>query len=265
MHRPQSPESCVAVDVFSPDSAHVLAPLDQGLHEAVLANIDPAVRKALFGGLLSNAWIMAASVGWIFTTATALSRKNPLGWAAVALGWAVWALGVGPIEHDPALMDVLKTSFARVRPSPIHRTASFPSGHTAADVFTVGALLFVLLPAVYGAAQRPGGEGSDAGSGRSGGGDGGGSEAEGSGASGLFGAVYSAQYSWSLWALSAATTIVGRVGVDAHWLSDTLAGGALSMALVGGLAAATQRLAAAGAPSSSSVAAVAGEPSERRD
>ncbi len=59
---------------------------------------------------------------------------------------------MGPVEHDPTLMDVLKNGFGRERPSPIHRTASFPSGHTAADTFVVGALLFVLLPLAFGGA-----------------------------------------------------------------------------------------------------------------
>lgn len=51
------------------------------------------------------------------------------------------------------------------------------------------------------------------------------------------------EHAGPLLAASAATTVVGRVGADAHWLSDTLAGGGLSLALVSGLAMATAQLA----------------------
>ncbi|PNW80719.1 hypothetical protein CHLRE_07g327100v5 [Chlamydomonas reinhardtii] len=250
--------SVVAVDVFHPDSAHLLQPLDSGLHEWVLSNLDPGLRRALFGTVLSNGWLLAATIGWIFTTATAMTRNNPLGWQACALGWLLWVHFVGPVEHDPTLMDMLKQSFGRLRPSPIHRTASFPSGHTAADVMTVGALLFVLLPVVYGSRQQQQGqqqqEGQQQEQGEQGQGQGQ-RQAAGSSGSSSGGAVagfaqavkdkiYAAQeHAGPLLAASAATTVVGRVGADAHWLSDTLAGGGLSLALVSGLAMATAQLA----------------------
>ncbi|GLC36016.1 hypothetical protein PLESTM_000393000 [Pleodorina starrii] len=240
--------SMVAMDVFYPDGLHLLQPVDQAIHQAVLENIDPALRRQLFGNVVSNVWSLASSVGWIFATATALSRRNPLAWQSCALGWALWIFGVGPIEHDPALMEALKDGFGRARPSPVHRTASFPSGHTACAVLLVGALLFVLLPVVYGSKPGKGGGGSGGvsrGDGEEGEaavvGSGGG--AGGKGSHPIFDAIYSVQFSWGLWAASALTTIVGRVGVDAHWLSDTLAGAALSVALVSGLASATERLA----------------------
>jgi hypothetical protein len=51
----------------------------------------------------------------------------------------------------------------RVRPSTLHHTFSFPSGHTTAAVFTVGALLLVLLPLLLEQEQeQPGREGSSA-------------------------------------------------------------------------------------------------------
>ncbi|EFJ43084.1 hypothetical protein VOLCADRAFT_106968 [Volvox carteri f. nagariensis] len=250
--------SMITYDIFGPTSLHVLQPVDQAFHHAVQASIDPELRRHLFGEVLSNWWIMAGSLGWIFTTATALSRYNPLAWQACALGWALWIFGVGPIEHDPALMEFLKTTFDRVRPSPVRRTPSFPSGHSAAAVLVVGALLFVLLPVVYG--RRPAAGGRDAaaqGGGPDGaGGDNGGLGTVGGGAAGshhpVLQAFYSVQGSWSLWALSALTTMLGRVGFDAHWLSDTLAGTALSVALVSGLANATERLSAAASSSSPS-------------
>lgn len=229
--------SAVAIDVFDPNSAHLLQPLDTAVHQAALS-IDPMVRKQVFGGVVSNGFIMAAAVGWIFTTATAMSRYNPLGWAACGLGWALWLFGGGPIQHDPLLMELTKAAFGRERPSPIHRTASFPSGHTTAVVLLVGALLFVLLPAVYGNAKRR--EAGQEGQGGSEvGGEGGAAQQPG----GFFGALYGAQNSWALWGLTTATTITGRVLVDAHWLSDTLGGAGLGLAMVSGLAMATDRIA----------------------
>lgn len=53
----------------------------------------------------------------------------------------------------------------------------------------------------------------------------------------------SPQNSWALWGLTTATTITGRVLVDAHWLSDTLGGAGLGLAMVSGLAMATDRIA----------------------
>lgn len=77
--------SLIAFDVFAPNSLHLLQPIDQALHEATLANIDPEVRRTLFAGVFSNWWIISGAIGWIFTTATASvssvqhppSRKQP--------------------------------------------------------------------------------------------------------------------------------------------------------------------------------------------
>ncbi|GLI61612.1 hypothetical protein VaNZ11_004033 [Volvox africanus] len=227
----------ISIDVFSPNSLHLLQPFDAAIHQSALSNTSPGFRHQLFGNILSNWWTLAGSVGWIFTTATAISRYNPLAWQACALGWFLWIFGVGPIEHDPLLMEVLEASFSRPRPSPLRCTPSFPSGHTAAVVLAIGALLFVLLPVVYG--NRPGGGGGGKkGAAAVAGGDGNG----GARSHPVLEFIYSVQGSWGLWALSAVTTAVGRLGVDAHWLSDTLAGGALSVALVSGLAKATERL-----------------------
>ncbi|KAG2497827.1 hypothetical protein HYH03_004097 [Edaphochlamys debaryana] len=228
--------SLIAWDVFAPDAPHLLQPLDAGLHAAVQENLDPAVRQIL-SKPVSNFFLVAASVGWIFATAAALSRRNPRAWAGVGLGWALWAWGVGPIQHDPLLMDVLKNTFGRARPSPIHSSASFPSGHLASDVLLVGGLLFVILPLVYGSwEQRARQEGQR-------------QEEEGGSAGGasvaglLMTAIdWSQQHAGPLLGMSVAVTLAGRVGADAHWLSDTLAGAGLGLALVSGWAGAMQRM-----------------------
>lgn len=45
------------------------------------------------------------------------------------------------IVGDPFVVDQLKTQFQRLRPSNIHNTYAFPSGHTTADVFIMGSTL----------------------------------------------------------------------------------------------------------------------------
>ncbi|GIL56161.1 hypothetical protein Vafri_11572 [Volvox africanus] len=64
--------SMISIDVFSPNSLHLLQPFDEAIHQSALSNISPGFRQQIFGNILSNWWTMAGSVGWIFTTATAI-------------------------------------------------------------------------------------------------------------------------------------------------------------------------------------------------
>lgn len=201
----------IAFDVFAPNSPHLLLPIDQAVHHWA-QGIDPDLRKGFFDHLLSNISTLFATVGWLVATATGVSRRNRTAWAALGLGWALWILVAGPIEGDPLVMGFLKEAFHRARPSDIRLSPSFPSGHTSCEVLLVGALLFVLLPAVYG--RR---------------------EALRSPPPGLLRPAYDLQGSWPLLGLCTAGTIGGRVCADAHWLSDTLAGALLGLALVSGL------------------------------
>lgn len=136
----------------------------------------------------------------------------------------------------------------------MHHTFSFPSGHTSAAVFIVGALVTVLLPftvqllmqqqvnsSVSTAEQAATMQGQDAqvsSNSSSGSGSSSGSE-EGSvvsaGSSEGFWRMYDVA-AMSVWAAAWATTATGRVLADAHWVSDTLAGGCLAIATVSGLA-----------------------------
>ncbi len=51
-------------------------------------------------------------------------------------------------------MDSIKEAFHRLRPSPIHSSFSFPSGHTTGATFIVATLLFVLIPVFLHTLQR---------------------------------------------------------------------------------------------------------------
>jgi hypothetical protein len=50
------------------------------------------------------------------------------------------------------------------------------------------------------------------------------------------------QAAWPIWVLAWGTTAVGRVLGDAHWVSDTLAGGCLGLAVTSVLAIGAERL-----------------------
>jgi membrane-associated phospholipid phosphatase len=95
------------------------------------------------------------------------------------------------------------------------------SGHTTAATFICGTLLFVLLPAVLAALEQ--------------------SEEEEEGAeqpvpgsvaaSAQQAAAWLVQRRWQLLGSAAALTATGRVLSKAHWVSDTLAGFCLGVAL----------------------------------
>lgn len=187
--------AAVSFDVFAPNSAHLLADIDAALHEWVVANT--AANNSTTAKLMSNMPILVGIIGWVTTTVLALVRDPLPGLRAVAISWTAYFVAAGTIPHgDPALVNALKNAFARARPSAIHSTFSFPSGHTTSAFFVLGVLLAVLLPVAAG----PGGRLSP-------------------------GALV------ALWGGAGATVAAGRVLIDAHWLSDTMAGACLGSAV----------------------------------
>jgi membrane-associated phospholipid phosphatase len=129
-----------------------------------------------------------------------------------------YAAGAGfSTGSDAALVGALKSAFHRVRPSTeIHHTFSFPSGHTTAATFMVGAALVVLLPLVLRLLRD---------------GPGGGSDRGGGAATRLPDGVV-----FATWGGAVAMTAAGRVLADCHWVSDTAAGAALGVGCVCALA-----------------------------
>lgn len=229
----------VAVDVNSPDSLHLLAGLDQSLHAWVVANT-PGNHSQL-GLAMSNWPIAAAMAGWAATSMAALLRSSPSApshgaISRVALSWlAFWTCG-GVVRHgDPGLVHLLKTSFARQRPSALHHTFSFPSGHTTAAFFLVGTLLLVLLPAALQqqhAAALPQSEAREMAESSSC------DQAAALNSIGSGGAA-AGGVNWGavlpVWLGAGCTVAAGRVLVDAHWLSDTMAGACLGSGLALGV------------------------------
>jgi membrane-associated phospholipid phosphatase len=138
---------------------------------------------------------------------------------------------------DPPLVATLKDAFARVRPSTLHHTYSFPSGHTSAAVFIVGTLVVILLPLTLqllqekAASYNNSSSSSDQQSETS---DVSAVAAEASSGTAGFGlGVWGA---FGVWGAAWVVTATGRVLADAHWVTDTLAGGMLAVAVVSALA-----------------------------
>lgn len=207
-------------------SASPLVQLDAMLHGFVAAHTSAEWRAAVADIWISDAAISVGLVGWLAVSLACLARSPAAAVRPLGLAWATYVLTCGAVGHgDPPLVAALKSAFARPRPSvELHHTFSFPSGHTSAAVFTVGALLAVLLPL----ALRLWAQDCNS--------DNGSSEADAGVMSGSSSSTSLARDGSStalaLWAGAWVTTGAGRVLADAHWLSDTLAGGLLASGVV---------------------------------
>lgn len=153
--------------------------------------------------------------------------------------------------QDPLLVDALKRFFHRARPSLELHSFAFPSGHTTAATFIVGALLFILLPAALSANTPPSEAEQDSppskpmlqdaapqneGAPQEGGSLG---STVNNGLPGGRSWNFEAGRMWLredvlflVWALAIVCTAAGRVLAEAHWVSDTIAGAFLGAALV---------------------------------
>lgn len=203
--------SATSYAVFGP--AHLTLPVDSAAHAWVAAHTTPEWRRAVGEALISDAPINAGVITWVALSGRALAAAPRRAAAPVALCWAMYFLGAGAVPHsDPTLVHTLKEAFARVRPSlELHHTFAYPSGHTTAATFIVGAALVVLLPLAL--RLSGGGEGTRR----------------------LPDGV-----AIGVWGGAAAVTACGRVLADAHWVSDTFAGACLAVGCVAVLSAAVE-------------------------
>lgn len=128
-------------------SSSALLTLDRAAHAAVVAATSPAWRAAAADGPLSNACIDAALAAWLAAGAVALLASPRRAAAPLLAAWATYEAAAGAVgSHDPPLVAALKAAFARARPSDLHHSFSFPSGHATAGAFMAGALLLLLVP-----------------------------------------------------------------------------------------------------------------------
>jgi membrane-associated phospholipid phosphatase len=136
-----------------------------------------------------------------------------------------YLIGGGTILHgDPWLVKIIKEVFQRARPTELSWTYAFPSGHTTSAAFVIGALLFIILPAVleiYTNEQQ----GST-------------KETLISNTEEKLGSISNRAVQLMLeniiifWILCVATTASGRVIADVHWSTDVMAGACLGTGLV---------------------------------
>jgi len=262
--------STIAAAVFASSSSpsQLLHFIDASAHAWVATHTTAEWRLAVGERVISDLPIACGVAAWLLLSAACLSASPRRAAAPLALCWMFYfgAAGAGSLGADPWLVHALKELFARVRPScEIHHTYSFPSGHTAAATFLVGAALVVLLPL----AARLGGWGASAG-------PAGGSASPGNHSSSGSGDMTGTgrlldRVVFPIWGSAVATTACGRVLADAvrwvwglgwrrgvlvvahccacrhqssphrpapsiapsqHWVTDTLAGGSLGVACV---------------------------------
>ncbi|KAK9822051.1 hypothetical protein WJX74_003410 [Apatococcus lobatus] len=191
----------------------LLSGLDNLCHTWVVQHIPPEVRASTADVLVSDTFITLGLSGWAATSATILFRQPKGGFKSLLLAWGVYLSAAGAVtKGDPPLVWTLKELFHRTRPSTLHHTFSFPSGHTTAATFLIGGCLFVLLPAALADRSQ--------------------SSAPESAAIDQTQPSPAGNAAVAIWILAALTTACGRILADAHWLSDTMAGAAIGTLLV---------------------------------
>ncbi|GAB4817276.1 hypothetical protein N2152v2_004322 [Parachlorella kessleri] len=251
----------VAFDVFSPASLHLLAGVDTAAHGWVTAHIPPALQRIVMGKLISDTGIVLGLLGWAgvtvyaatstqsFYTSTPAGAGEDKGTATTSrsssasssstlqLGHALLVAAVGyaaggAFKHDdPLVVSLLKHLFGRSRPGTLlclllpvllddeqRRNASQQQGqqprlHT--NRASAAAAENRDLQGAASAAASASQAADDAGRGP------------------LLALLESLlQHRPPLWAGAAVVTAAGRVLADAHWVSDTMAGACLGIALV---------------------------------
>lgn len=209
-----SSAACFAAISLDISQTHLLlGSADSLCHTWVVQNIPPEVRASTADVLISDTFITLGLCGWAATSAAILFKQPRGGVKALLLAWGVYLSAAGAVtKGDPPLVWTLKELFHRSRPSTLHHTFSFPSGHTTAATFLIGGCLFVLLPAALTDSSQP--------------------SAPDSAASEQAQPSPNGNAAVAIWILAALTTACGRILADAHWLSDTLAGAAMGTLLV---------------------------------
>jgi len=181
-------------DVFSKQSFHLLAPLDTGVHVWVQTHVPSALQGFIFDTVLSDFGFGFPLVCWLV-----LDLKK--GGVMESVSSRNVKLGITALLTE-AFALVLKNAFQRQRPRLDIQSFSFPSGHTLTAVMISGFFLFFkLYPAV---------EKEDV----------------------KIAVANNAGFLVILWLMLSSITVVGRIGADAHWFTDTLAGASLGVSVV---------------------------------
>ena len=192
----------LAADQSTHESSVMANFVDGNVHDLVLATTPLEVREDVFAHLVSDPIPEAASLLLCVTSAICLSNKTQNN--ADGNVRRVTAVFAAVAVALPLVEAALKPWFHRLRPLPNAHTFSFPSGHVAGCAVTVGLLLFVMLDPTWRAVTGRIHEDAP-----------------------MTRGARAAAWFACIWA-----TAVGRVFADRHWLSDTMGGAALGVALV---------------------------------
>ena len=192
----------LAADQSTHESSVMANFVDGNVHDLVIATTPLEVREDVFAHLVSDPIPEAASLLLCVTSAICLSNKTQNN--ADGNVRRVTAVFAAVAVALPLVEAALKPWFHRLRPLPNAHTFSFPSGHVAGCAVTVGLLLFVMLDPTWRAVTGRIHEDAP-----------------------MTRGARAAAWFACIWA-----TAVGRVFADRHWLSDTMGGAALGVALV---------------------------------
>mmetsp|Transcript_11330 Transcript_11330/g.21584 ORF Transcript_11330/g.21584 Transcript_11330/m.21584 type:complete len:358 (+) Transcript_11330:196-1269(+) len=184
---------------------------DAAIHQFITSHLSPEQR--LWWDQSGSNWAIYAAVaaGFVTLVAAVLADKPGNALRAVragVLGQAAYLTCAGSIPgSDPAVVMFLKETFHRARPSALHHSFAFPSGHTTAAAFTAGLLLWVLLPLAFPSTNTE------------------------TGKQAAPAVEFVASNRTAIFAALVALAACGRMLADVHWLSDTLAGASLGSAV----------------------------------
>lgn len=107
--------------------------IDQPAQHWVFTTLSPETREYAGGWVLSDAWIASGIIGWWLCGFTLVAQSGANGAAMLGTAVAAYLLGGGfLLSGDVLLVDFIKHVLQRVRPSTLHKTFSYPSGHTTA-------------------------------------------------------------------------------------------------------------------------------------
>ncbi|GMH40896.1 hypothetical protein BSKO_08800 [Bryopsis sp. KO-2023] len=212
--------SADAYDITAPNSLRLFSGVDWTIHEWVSTHVADGLPHIVFDRLLSDFFIVVPVILWILldraqsqaggnSSGEVAKQEEEKGLGAYngedSISAGVYA-GVGAAVTFSMMLSK-EVLFPRLRPRPGLATLSFPSGHTMAAVMLTGMFLIRTRFEIEGL-------GAD-------------SEKD---IPGWITWVYASGE--LLVVLSGIVTATGRIGADAHWLSDTVAGACLGLGAV---------------------------------
>lgn len=124
--------SLITWDVFQ--GPHwLVSHLDEPAQHWVFTSLSFETRQLAGSWVLSNSFIATGVLGWWAAGVTLIAQSGRKGLYLLSTAIAAYLLGGGfLLSGDVLLVDFIKHIFQRARPSTLHKTFSFPSGHTTA-------------------------------------------------------------------------------------------------------------------------------------